>query len=500
MEEPMASEERDRSFDQALRRHLRSVAAPHEAANAPTGSASESGACLDAETLAAYHERSLLPGELNSSKEHIVGCKNCQLILAHLEETDAIPLDSFEEEEVFAGSDLASVAAAASRAAAPKSGVSSHAEEKSDSLAPRPDRTRRLRLLHGTRWGWLAPAGAIAAGMLVWIALHENQPALHSASEETKIAKNLPGSTPPALATPRSSDKVATVRPLPNEGASSNARSESYGLQQRQKQVFTPAPKTAPVRGYADKESGFGKDAEREKGDVLRRAETDRDLDAKAVDGAVQDKVELQAQAQSHAESLGRLEEQAANIQNQNQINANMQKVPGPAPLNQATEAKRLKAAASAPPPPAPAPPAGAADVTRNYQSPQALELTSMYGARLIAAPGSTVIWRAGPAGLIEISTNSGRNWSHQTSGVLVDLFTGSAVSDKICWVVGRAGAVLLTTDGGAHWRILASPLSEDLGGVRATDAHHATVWDLRHTKSFETTDGGATWRRVANP
>jgi photosystem II stability/assembly factor-like uncharacterized protein len=65
---------------------------------------------------------------------------------------------------------------------------------------------------------------------------------------------------------------------------------------------------------------------------------------------------------------------------------------------------------------------------------------------------------------------------------------------------VGRVGSVLLTTDGGAHWKLLSFPLADDLGGVRATDALHATIWNLHNTKSFETTDGGLTWKRVLNP
>jgi photosystem II stability/assembly factor-like uncharacterized protein len=83
---------------------------------------------------------------------------------------------------------------------------------------------------------------------------------------------------------------------------------------------------------------------------------------------------------------------------------------------------------------------------------------------------------------------------------VLADLLTGSAPSDKVCWIVGRVGAILLTTDGGAHWTLIASPLSEDLGGIRATDARHATIWNARNTKNFETSDGGLTWKPVPNP
>jgi len=90
MEKPMAPDERDRRFDKALARHLRSAAPAGEASSLPALPASQGGSCPDSETLAAYHERSLLPEELNSWKEHFVGCANCQNILAQLEATDEI--------------------------------------------------------------------------------------------------------------------------------------------------------------------------------------------------------------------------------------------------------------------------------------------------------------------------------------------------------------------------------------------------------------------------
>ena len=117
-----------------------------------------------------------------------------------------------------------------------------------------------------------------------------------------------------------------------------------------------------------------------------------------------------------------------------------------------------------------------------------------------ISAPGEHVFWRAGLAGIIEFSPDAGKSWTVQPSGVISDLLAGSAPSEKVCWIVGRVGAILLTTDGGEHWKIVASPISEDLGGIRATDALHATIWNARNTKSFETRDGGLTWQLVANP
>src|SRR5258708_27943823 len=101
----MGSDERDRIFDKALSRHLR---ASQGAAHA----ALQRGSCPDAETLAAYHERSLLPEELNSWKAHIVGCAHCQGSLAQLESTDQIPREAADKEEAHAMKEYVSAMAA----------------------------------------------------------------------------------------------------------------------------------------------------------------------------------------------------------------------------------------------------------------------------------------------------------------------------------------------------------------------------------------------------
>lgn len=507
----MASEERERKFDQALARHLRSAGAASEPVRVPADSASGLGVCPDAEALAAYHERSLLPEEMNSCKEHIVSCKNCQIVLAHLEETDAIPLQALDEEKMFVSAELGSLAASASRAPVPMAALGGRAEKKSDAQVSPPYKTRPVLVLRRAHWSWLVPAGAIAAGLLVWIVTHQSQRLQPINSEETKIAKNEPAATAPILAEPgltappASSGAVAKVQPLPSGAAATNSRSESHGFEALRKQAPSPPASVAPYSAYSDKESGLRKDAGRESSDALRSAESQRDLDAKAVTGAAQDHGELQARApaKSPAETPGQVSEQlqvqdqAANIQNQNQINANTQRISGPAPLGQATEAKKMKSAQPAPAhPPAPVP-GVAGGVARGYQSPAILALTKSADARLIVAPGFAAMWRTGPAGLIELSSDKGATWSRQTSGTTVELLTGSAVSDKICWVVGREGTVLLSNDGGAHWKLLTSPLNEDLGFIRAADALHAKVWNLQGSKAYETNDGGLTWQAV---
>lgn len=118
---------------------------------------------------------------------------------------------------------------------------------------------------------------------------------------------------------------------------------------------------------------------------------------------------------------------------------------------------------------------------------------------RFIVAPGEKNAWRVGEAGQIEHSTDRGKTWKMQKSGVTEDLTAGSATSDKVCWVVGKTGTLLLTTDGGKHWKHISSPITDDLGGIHATDALHASIWDVPNRRSFETTDGGATWNPISN-
>lgn len=468
----MASDERDRNFDKAIARHLRSAAASTDAANSAAGARSHRDSCPDAETLASYHERSLLPAEMNSWKEHIVGCARCQETLAHLEATDAIPLPSAQEVDAF--SKMASQAVAAS----PVPPVA----------AATPARVRSLRLVAGTRWRWLIPASAIAAGLLVWISLHENQPPVLPSSNEIKIAKNqeTPASLPSAAAgseafesppqpppqkSPEFSDKIVASRRIAPPETLKHSRPYAYSR-------GVPSPRLP-----AKEEGKFQKDAERDARADQLLSEKRADLDTKTVDGALRQREEPQAQAQS----------EAANIQLQNQANANMSKVAGPAPLNQVTNAKKTKSAPTAPAP-SPGASGGVADLSVEATS-QMVMVTS--DTSRIYAPGFGSLWHAGNAGRIEFSSDGGQSWSRQRSGVIVDLLTGSAPSEKVCWIVGRVGSILLTTDGGAHWKLISSPLKDDLDGIQATDELHATIWNVQNKKRFSTSDGGLTWVRV---
>jgi hypothetical protein len=478
----MAPDERDRSFDKALARHLRSTAPAGETVRTPAVPGSQGGECPDSETLAAYHERSLFPAQLNSLKEHIVGCAHCQTILSQLEATDAIPLQAAEREEAFAKQPEPLLAAA-------------HLETARAAEAAPPKKSRRVLLLRGTRWQWLAPAGAIAASLLVWIALHENRVLAPPDLKQVQVATNqVPPPPPPSISTvpqavsPSAKDAAKLPQSRADEFAGANARSVSGALKSGGKQDHLA--QASPQKPLADKEYALRKDTGRESSNDLLRAEEQLDRDAKTAEGARQESAPAQAQ----------LRAQARDVQSQNQTVTITPKPPGPAPLGQ-METKKMKAASAAPAPSASPQPGVAGGIASSYDDSASLEVArAMTNPRLISPPGSNLIWRVGRNGLIEFSKDGGSSWSRQISGVLADLLTGYAPSDQVCWIVGRVGSILLTTDGGAHWKLVKSPLSEDLGGVRATDVLRATIWNARNTRSFETSDGGLTWTPVPSP
>jgi hypothetical protein len=468
----MAPEERERNFDKALGRRLRSIAAVGQSAPTPAGSAAQSASCPDSETLAAYHERSLLPEEMNSWKEHLVGCAHCQAILSELELTDSIRLQGLAATE--------SVSVVTARRPEPIRASAA------------PVRSRRILLLRGARWQWLAPAGAIAASLLVWIALHEKGPLPVPSLKRDEIAMRqapapLPAA-PSAVTQGSSSPRSDLIRPQSraDEPAALKARVASKAM--KRNETLADQTMVSPSNSVAGKESDLHKDAERSRAADLLREDRQLDRDAKSVPSAKQENVQVQLQAQ------------AAVVASQNQNIANARKSTGPAPMGQVHTDPKLAKAAAAPPAPPPGPAAGLGGAA-GYSDVASSEIVAgKSNPRLIAPPGSAFLWRAGRAGVIDFSRDAGASWSSQSSGVLVDLFAGSAPSDNVCWIVGRLGTILLTTDGGAHWKLLASPTKDDIGGVQATDALHGRVWNSRNTKIFETSDGGLTWRSVSNP
>ena len=454
--------------------------------------------CPESDVLAAYHERSLLPEEMNSWKEHMVGCARCQAVLAELEATDSISLEKASEKEV-------PLPAAAEPATAAR-------EERDTPHRKRLEQSQVTSIPHRVRWTWLAPAGALAAGLLVWIAWHENQPPQLKTLSETKTAKLEPASpaTPGPSATPQaptsssldeSRQDQLTSLSKDQKAVSGIASAEKSVAPENLKHLETSNSRrrVGSPSSAADKEAGERQEFKRDSALRADQSQNQPAQEAKAgVAGAMAETVEVQT-------SAANAQVQAQHAQ-QDQLKA--QKVPRAGPRAQAESVKKQKpespayrrAATLAGTPAVPGPPPLSPAPAAAFNDRVSLELAGAIAPHVISAPDKKTLWRAGHAGMIEFSNNGGASWSRQTSNVLVDLTAGSAPLDKVCWIVGRAGTILLTTDAGTHWTILHSPLEEDLGGVRATDALHSTIWNLGNTKVFETYAGGLTWKPAASP
>ena len=458
----MAPDERgqrsgEKEFEETLARHLRR--------QAQDGGAM---ACPDAEMLAAFQERALAPGESNSCREHIAGCARCREIVAALEKTAGLP------------------------AAAPE---------------------KRKRIVY---WGWLAPAGALAAVLLLWVAVREKRPAVDRSAvarevDRSVVARGVVAAPQPAI--------VAENRSAPSPGGA-GVRNEAK-----------PAAKQALPQKKEERSYGYVASVP-----ASRVPEADKKVGRSAVTGEV-DRSAVTGGAASGTVTGGEmrlgaptdaLRDKAAapaeGRQSENSLEKSRAMKPAPAPARaQAAEPEAPQIAAPA------APPAGAdtsshvtaerstaqkqksaaagmaapapgvlAESDSGFRRKDSLPLADAVGGskRIIAAPGGQVQWSVGPGGAILRSTDRGKSWVKQASGVSVELLAGAAASASACWVVGRQGTVLLTTDG-EHWTKLAPPTTADLTGVSARDARTVAVWGAAGGWRYVTADAGRTWAMV---
>jgi Photosynthesis system II assembly factor YCF48/Putative zinc-finger len=434
----MPSDDRERSFENALASHVRASSSAGVPGNP----------CADAEMLAAYHHGSLPPEQIASLKTHVTTCSRCQEILALLEATDEIPL---------AAADVPGTAVAAAKSA----------------VHPFPARKPTL-------WRWVAPAGALAAALLVWVAVQENN-SVRLAKQgssvdltQTQIAKARPASPPPV--TPPSLD--ATEK---REAPSPDAFRASHAVSPSQ---ITPAPRQRAQSPAKEKDSLKSR-RESPAGAIADRSS---DTSPKPVTPPASEQ-SLQSLAprggtetvnQDAANQLAKTDEARTEL-----AQAELERKSA----NDKHAAALFRSAPSAPTMAAAAldPSLGETGVMRR--------LASNIGAVTVSAPGRRVSWRIGQAGVILFSPDAGKTWIVQPSGILTDLLAGSAPSAKTCWIVGRSGTILRTIDGGKHWRKVNPPTQDDFRSVSAVDARQATV--SLANGSYQTTDGGATWNKL---
>jgi hypothetical protein len=110
-----------------------------------------------------------------------------------------------------------------------------------------------------------------------------------------------------------------------------------------------------------------------------------------------------------------------------------------------------------------------------------------------VVAPDSSARWRVVEGRTVQRSLDAGATWANQYSAADgVTLTAGAAPSSTVCWLVGRGGAIVLTTDGKV-WQRVKFQEPVDLTAVISTDARTATV-TTANGRRFVTTDSGRSW------
>ncbi len=505
----MAPDDRDRTFEKALARHLRSAAGSGTDGNAAAGTPVERsldplvGLCPDAEILAAYHDGSLSSEERNLWKQHVVGCDSCQIVLAHLATPLEIPRDLESSESLAVLRQPDSVGRTASLA-----------------------HIARPSPLHSLRWLWLVPVGAIAAGLIALVSIKTPKPLPAAPSTAVEVAENtqpqgvVPSPSVTRVTPSEGRENERKEKDLADAPSAAGAASASRDLASNQLQNQTQLSQLPPLQSA-------GKPAH---GPSLSMQKQEQQQTMRVAPGNAGASLNKKLDAQISPNVGDRLEEVHR-----------PQAPPPPAPPPPSLSAPSFVADGSVTPPPAgqPASVGGAApaapapkpapatasnvavpktnvanadtnltitesvEVSTDQKSPlngrAMLRAAALQNPHVFWAPGEKQAWRVGPAGSLEYSKDKGVNWTQQITGVYTDLLAGSAPTAKICWIVGASGTILRTTDGGTHWTKLDSPVTNDVTGIRATDAMHAQIWFVADKqtslmRSYQTADGGVTW------
>jgi Photosynthesis system II assembly factor YCF48 len=486
----MGHEDRERKFEKALERHLRRDAAgardkadAHAAVPEEIAGAAE---CLDAATLAAFHEGMLSSSEMVAVKEHVAVCSRCQEILMQLKATDEIPLQIEAENDLKPRASVLSAGALYVDYTARQTPSLTIAGQPKPTLKA-PQDISRGRGFKALRWA--APAGAIAAGLLIWVVVRDNkvQPThfenvqvaqQQSTEERPATLRALPASPAPEPATKitqldeKRKDDSRAKQPAKDSGA---LRTPKHSLSAASANEIGAAP-SADVRQLPTNSRDYLSQSQLvagEKPAEISSRQADVSATAAPADAATAPLASGAPRAKSAAPVNGAAKADAKESANATQTFEPHSNENGGIELLQTQQM----------------------EVNAKLEPPAALKKVGLENPKVILASNTTVRWRLLSAGRIEQSVDSGITWVQQKSGVKADLLAGSAPSEAVCWIVGRSGTVLRTTDGGGHWSKMVSPMRGDIAGVQAVDAMTAEIFDANKSSHFITHDGGATWQ-----
>ena len=388
--------------------------------------------CADAESLAAYSDRSLAATERERLETHFADCMRCQLMLADIARAE----------------ESARVSSAASE------------------------------IPWYRRWRIAIPALAAVAAVLVFIAIRRPANEEPQRDQLVAMAKNEaphaefvePAPAPPAQAAAPAPAPAAAASVLAmNEARNAIAKRELQGMYRA-----APAPAAAPAVPAAAPESPPA---------ALASAPAASASNVIAMN-------EAKTESAARGEAMSTYSSQALHREAQAPgVRAFSALAPGAAAPNASASAY-----GSAFAPRAAAVGAGSGAVAGGGAA-LSLNETASSAPMLatVSAPGGSVTWIAGKDGAVQRRDADGAT-RMQHSGVSTDLIAGSAPSATVCWIVGRSGTIIRTTDG-EHWELITAPTVENLAAVSASSAKDATI-TTAGGQSFATSDGGASWHR----
>jgi hypothetical protein len=478
----MAVDDRDPKFERALARELRA-----ESAHA---------GCPDAETLAAYHERALSLEEMAHWKEHISGCAACQEALSLVEVTEKALAEDWEQQGI------PMLEAAVERPVAARI-IARKGEDLAAGASPANTapvvmaKRRRPKLAK-----WAIPLGALAAAVLIGIGIYQQRALQSPASKNIQVAENRPQAAPAP-----SRDEADSYSAVPADRNAQRAQqaqlddktmrkeSEALPKTREESKLAPPAASADALRkdtGEAKKQGagnlvgGVAGRATATPAPALPPPPAPNTPARTEIPNAITETVEVSAappvtpstQPAPTATGSGSGAGKGARLEDQKQATADRAK------SSPQQETAQLST--------------NAMMMSKQGVSSQSVEISGE-SSGVIVTPDNKEWWRLTADGAVELTTDSGKKWKSVSTGAGAQLTAGSAPSGKVCWIAGKAGTLVLTTDRGGHWKKLTTPISGDLGGVHASDAKHATIWDATNRQSFETSDGGETWKPAAN-
>jgi hypothetical protein len=442
---------------------------------------------------------------MNVTTEHIAGCSRCQRVLLLLEATDEIPLPVEMENDLKMREPVLSIGASDVDYPARQKPSATNAGQPEPALKTPADISngRGFKALR-----WAAPAGAIAAGLLIWFVTQTNRPVnklrATAQSENVQVAQQQPRSE--QLTAPRPLPASPPAEPLTktkqlNEPRKDNGRSRQGDAESGAalaQEPFTPNLEAQSAsRGVVASNSSTAARS--------GNSPANAPMGARDLSNLIALAPAPKAEAEPPKQSSDTVSASAAPIDTSSADMSKQSAVPAPS-ASSGTSANAAEKKGGATPtyttqtiidelP---------ALETERVPNPDKLHEPS-FGTKgktavgkKVLAPGGKVLWRIRPKGQIERSSNGGVSWLPQNSGVDVELTAGSAPSESVCWIIGRGGTILKTTDGGGHWSKVAWPNAGEISGIQATDAMHAVVYGETEVmpSRFATNDGGATWFR----